>query len=592
MTYRAPVEEHLFVLDVIGELTALGHLDVFAHVDRELASNVLIEVAKLAEDEFYPLNRVGDAEGVTFQNGHVSLPPGSVEAYRKWIEGGWNGIEAPIAAGGFGLPLTLSALVQEQIFSANVAFSQIISLTAGAARAIAAHGSEALRSTYLPKLISGAWSGTMNLTESGAGSDVGALKTSASAAGDGTYRITGEKIFITFGEHDATENIIHLVLARIKGAEAGTGGLSLFIVPKYLVSDDQKILERNDVRCTGIEHKLGMHGSATCSLAYGDQDRCVGYLVGEPHAGIRAMFTMMNHARISVGLQGVGLSEIAYQKAARYARERTQSRPIGGGPTAVRIIEHPDVRRMLMIMRAQVEASRALAIYNSHLIDRSEIAGAHRDDRLTLRAELLTPCTKAYSTDVALQVSSLAIQVFGGIGFIEEAGVAQHFRDSRILPIYEGTNGIQALDLVRRKIRLAEGHVVEEMVRDIASSLSDWQSTELLEEGRARLAGALAVFEEATRYMLESSPSDSASGATAYLKIFSLLTCGWLMGRQAFAASARLGSGEISDDFLRAKIATAKFFLTQILPEVDALRSSALVGSNMIFSVGEDQFPQ
>lgn len=343
------------------------------------------------------------------------------------------------------------------MFAANVGLSQIMSLTAGAVRAIEAHGSDALKATYLPKMVSGEWSGTMNLTEPGAGSDVGALRTIAEPTDDGSYRIRGAKIYITFGEHDATKNIVHLVLARIVGAGEGTRGISLFLVPKFLPDAQGQPGKRNDVRCTGIEHKLGMRGSATASLSYGDDGECVGYLVGEPQGGIRAMFTMMNHARIGVGIQGVGVADIAYQKAARFAQERVQSAPLEGERTPVRIIDHPDVRRNLMMMRALVEASRSLAVYNSLQIDRGHAAAGDEARAASARAELLTPCTKAFCTDISLEVSSLAIQVFGGIGFIEETGIAQHYRDARILPIYEGTNGIQALDLVRRKLRLESG---------------------------------------------------------------------------------------------------------------------------------------
>lgn len=585
MTYRAPLAEQMFVLKTIGEIGRIAELPGFEHVDADVAAAVLDETRKLAEDELYPVNRVGDQQGSTWTDGSVRLPEGFAAAYAKWIEGGWNGTEAPEAYGGQNLPLTLSAIIQEQMFAANVALSQIMSLTAGAVRAIAAHGSVELKATYLPKMVSGEWSGTMNLTEPGAGSDVGALRTIAEPADDGTYRIKGAKIFITFGEHDATQNIVHLVLARIVGAGEGTRGISLFLVPKFLPDANGRPGKRNDVRCTGIEHKLGMRGSATASLSYGDEAACVGFLVGEPQGGIRAMFTMMNHARIGVGIQGVGVADIAYQKAARYAQERVQSAPLEGERTPVRIIDHPDVRRNLMKMRALVEAARALAVYNSLQVDRGQADGA------SARAELLTPCTKAFCTDISLEVSSLAIQVFGGVGFIEETGIAQHYRDARILPIYEGTNGIQALDLVRRKLRLENGETWQSLLREIDTAAAEWQRVPALAAGAVVLAEASAALRMTTERLLELTITDTASGATPYLRMFSLVTCGWLMGRQAAVAVDHLASADGDPDFLVAKISTASFFQQQLLTEVFALKYCVLAGSTPLFAIPDAQFP-
>jgi 3-(methylthio)propanoyl-CoA dehydrogenase len=584
MTYRAPLTEQLFVLETIGEIDQLGTLPAFEGMGSDVAAAVLDETRKLAEQQLYPINQTGDCEGATWTDGDVRLPAGFTAAYRTWIGGGWNGIEAPAQFGGHALPLTLSAAVQEQMFAANVALSQLMGLTAGAVRAIAAHGSDTLQAAYLPKLVSGEWSGTMNLTEPQAGSDVGALRTTAVPAGDGSYRIKGSKIFITFGEHDATENIVHLVLARIAGAPAGTRGISLFLVPKFLSDSDGRPERRNDVRCTGIEHKLGMRGSATASLSYGDNGACVGFLVGEEQGGMRAMFTMMNHARIGVGLQGVGVAAIAFQKAVDYARERVQSAAIEGDGSAVAIIAHPDVRRMLMTMRAKVEAARALAVYTSLQVDRGHADIEPTRVAAANRAELLTPCTKAYCTDVALEVSSIAVQVFGGVGFIEETGVAQHYRDARILPIYEGTNGIQALDLVRRKLRFDGGEAWRGLIHEIKEAANAWRATPELSEGAALLTRAAGVLRTTSERLLDGPMLDAAAGATPYLRMFSLVTCGWLLARQAEVAGERLSMGCGDSDFLCAKLATVSFYLTQLLPEVFSLEYQVLAGCKALFA--------
>lgn len=588
MTYKAPLAEQMFVLETIAGLGSFCELGGFEEVSLEMAAAVLEEAAKVTESLFYPANHVGDREEAKWVDGNVTLPRGFCEAYQAWVEGGWNGLEGSPDYGGQGLPLALSAPVQEQMFAANLSLSQIMSLTAGAVRAITAHGSDELKARYLPQLISGEWSGTMNLTEPQAGSDVGALRTSARKQDDGTYLISGSKIFITNGEHDAAKNIIHLVLARIEGAPSGTKGISLFLVPKFLVDEEGAPAERNDVRCTAIEHKLGIRASPTCSLSFGDEGRCVGYLVGDEHAGMRAMFTMMNHARIGVGLQGVGLAEAAYQKAVDYASERVQSAPINGGP-AVRIIEHPDVRRNLLTMRSKVHAARALAYYASACIDVGHSRSPDGPAAMA-RAELLIPCVKAFCTDVAVEVASTAVQVFGGMGFIEETGIAQHYRDARILPIYEGTNGIQALDLVRRKLRLnnAWGDLLDEIDLECAvASRSD--ALKNLEQGVAVLAHGNGVLRAVTQRILSEDLVDSAGSATPYLRMFSLVVCGWLMLKQARAAAERLEGEGADRSFLTAKLQTADFFLAEVVPATFELEHQVRAGASRLFTLSENQ---
>lgn len=594
MTYQAPIREQKFVLETIANIDELSNLPGFGDLSADLVSAIVDEAGKFAEEVWAPLNRVGDEQGAQWNDGTVTLPQGFQEAYRRYVEAGWGALAASPDYGGQGLPFALSLAVQESLTSANLAFSLCPMLTLGAIEALEAHASDALKQTYLVRVVSGEWAATMNLTEPQAGSDVGALKTRAEPLPDGSYRIKGQKIFITFGEHDLSENIVHLVLARTPGAPAGTKGISLFIVPKFLVNADGSLGPRNDVRCVSIEHKLGIHASPTCVMSYGDNDKCVGYLVGEENAGMRAMFTMMNHARINVGLQGVAIAERAYQGAVSYARERVQSARLGAATrTPVRIIEHADVRRMLLTMKARTEAVRALAYCNAAAVDRG-IHGTDEEMRKAARglADLLTPLTKSYATDTGVEVASLAIQVFGGMGFIEETGAAQHLRDARITPIYEGTNGIQALDLVGRKLPMDGGAHWQRLFQDIRGFAEGLPGEGAVAPLKAPLAEALSSLEEATQWFVKhaNQPDEVAGSATPYQRLFASVMCAYLLARQAVEAERRLAAGEGDERFLNAKIVSARFYIEQILPQDVALLGPVTRGSELLYALSEDQF--
>jgi 3-(methylthio)propanoyl-CoA dehydrogenase len=594
MTYVAPIADQQFALETIADIGSIAALPAFSEVSPELVEAILAEAGKFSEGVFAPLNRIGDTQGAAWKDGEVTLPAGYRDAYQQYVEGGWNSIGCSTAFGGQGMPFALATVVMEQIQSANMAFSLCPMLTAGCIEAIQAHGSDEQKQTYLAKLVSGEWTGTMNLTESQAGSDVGALRTKAEVQSDGTYRIKGQKIYITWGEHDCADNIIHLVLARLPDAPAGTKGISLFIVPKFLVNVDGTLGARNDVRCVSIEHKLGINASPTCTLSFGDEDACIGYIIGPENAGMRAMFTMMNHARINVGLQGVAIAERAYQHALWYARDRVQSAKFGGGRAAVKIIEHADVRRMLMTMKATTEAIRALTYLNAAAVDHAH-AGETEEDRAAGQglADLLTPVTKAYATDMGVELSSLAVQVFGGMGFVEETGAAQHMRDARIAPIYEGTNGIQALDLIGRKLPMDGGAHWKKLfgeIRDFISSLPKEGDLGLM---KPYLQDGIDALQTATVWILGNdakSMNDSAAGATPYLRMFGLVMGGYLLARQAHAASRKLAGNTGDPKFLKAKITTARFFIEQILPQAQALLGPITRGAELIYALDEDQF--
>jgi alkylation response protein AidB-like acyl-CoA dehydrogenase len=552
MNYLSPVAEQRFVLEHVAGIGTLARTERFAAAEPDMIDAILEGAGAFAAGEWAPLNRVGDTQPPQWRDGAVTMPPGFRAAYRAFVEGGWNTIATPVDFGGQGLPAVLGLAVAESLGTANMAFNLCPMLSSGAVEALVSHGSPELQAAYLPRLISGEWTGTMNLTEPQAGSDVGALRTVATPAADGSWRIKGNKIFITFGEHDLAENIIHLVLARTPGAPAGTKGISLFLVPK--VKPDGAT---NDLHCVSIEHKLGIHASPTCAMSFGDNDACAGWLVGEEFGGMPAMFTMMNMARLNVGLQGVEIAERATQQALAYARERVQSaRASAPGAGPVPIIQHPDVRRMLMTMSVQTQAIRALVYAAVAEADRASLGLAGAKERL----DLLTPLAKAHGTDIGCEVASLGVQVHGGMGFIEEAGAAQHYRDARIAPIYEGTNGIQAADLVGRKLARDGGVAMRSLVAEIRA--------EAQSDGLLTLVRDVDV---ATATLLEMDVDDRLAASAPYLTLVSVMVCGWLMEQQGRIARGLLEAGQGEDQFLDWKVASADYYLAQIAPRAAGL---------------------
>ncbi|WP_411338810.1 acyl-CoA dehydrogenase [Sphingopyxis sp. J-6] len=569
MTYTPPTTEQLFVLDHIARVDAMASHDKFAAATPDMVEAIVTGIGDFAAEVYAPLNRVGDVQNPKWDNGKVTMPPGFKEAYRQFVEAGWGSLDGPGEYGGQDLPFTLAAVVIEALGSANMGFTLCPILTAGAIHALMAYGTEEQRQTWLPKLVNGEWNGTMNLTEPAAGSDVGALRSTAEKVTEGEhaglYRIKGQKIFITFGEHDLTDNIVHLVLARTPGAPEGTRGISLFLVPKYRLDPAGNPTISNGVHCASIEHKLGIHGSPTAVMVYGDSEDCLGEIVGDEMGGMRAMFVMMNNARLMVGCQGVQIAERATQQAQRYAAERVQS-SLAGSPdrTPVTIDQHPDVRRMLWRMRAQTEAARALTYYAAAQID----FGKLDDEAAAMRAEVLIPLVKAHATDIGCEVASLGVQVHGGMGFIEETGAAQHYRDARIAPIYEGTNGIQAADLVGRKLGMAGGDLVRGLIDDIAHGAADFpELQQLVDACRA-----------VTDWMVNANTGDRLAGSYPYLTMLSTATCGWLMALQHKAAKTALDEGNGDAAFLEAKVASTRFYLQQIVPAATGLAPSALAG--------------
>jgi alkylation response protein AidB-like acyl-CoA dehydrogenase len=598
--YRPPLTDIFFVLDHLVGVQELCQLDPYKHVDPDTVKGIVEEFGRFVGDVIAPTNAEGDREGVRHDpaTGDVALPPALRKAYRQYVDAGWSGVAFPADYGGGGFPWVVGIVLQELFDSGNVALAMATLLTQGAIDLLMAHGNEEQREVFLPKLVSGEWCGTMNLTEPEAGSDVGALRTRAVRQGDGTYRITGTKIFISFGEHDLAGNIVHLVLARTPDAPPGTKGISCFIVPKFLVNEDGSPGVRNDVRCVSVEHKMGIRSSPTCVMSFGDGGGAVGYLIGRENDGMRCMFTMMNMARLSVGLEGLAVAERAYQDAVGYARERHQGRAPGSPPgTSSPIIDHPDVRRMLLPLTALVEAMRALVYVQAEGID---LATHHPDPDIRRyrqnQVDLLTPVAKAWCTDMGVEVASLAIQVYGGMGFIEESGVPQHYRDARIMPIYEGTNGIQAIDLVGRKLPMEGGGVVAEFLALIAML-----DPALLRAGaelgviRTHLAESLTELADTTNWIIRhgvKDPTEALAGATPYLRMFSLVTAGWLMAREALAARADLDRGATGAraEHLRGKITTATFFCEQILPQTRGLVDAVRAGSDAVMELPAEQF--
>ncbi len=570
MTFRPASTEQRFVLDHVTGMAELAAHPRFAAATPDLVDAIIDGVGQLAADLWAPTNRTGDTQPPELRDGNVIMPPGFKQAYQAYVDGGWGTLDGPVAYGGQGLPFALATVVLENLGTANMGFRLCPTLTVGAIEAIHTHGSDAQRAEYLPKLITGEWTGTMNLTEPQAGSDVGALRTTAEPQPDGSYRIKGTKIYITFGEHDLAENIIHLVLARTPGAPPGTRGISLFLVPKILPDGT-----RNDISCVSIEHKLGIHSSPTCVLSYGDRDACVGWLIGPEMGGMRAMFTMMNNARLNVGLQGVDIAERATQGALAYARDRVQSaRAATPGGAPVPIIEHPDVRRMLMRMAAQTQAIRALLYYAAGQVDRATLGL----DGAKARADLLTPLAKSHGSDIGCEVTSIGIQVHGGMGFVEETGAAQHYRDARIAPIYEGTNGIQAADLVGRKLAGDGGAEISRLIADILAEAGHPGVRQL-----AEACGAVA------RWMLAADVDDRLAGSAPFLTMLSVATCGWLMERQGRVAADMAARDAGNADFLARKQAVCAFYLEQIVPEALGLKAAATAGAAPLYALSAEQ---
>jgi alkylation response protein AidB-like acyl-CoA dehydrogenase len=589
--YVPPLDDIRFVLDEIVDLPALAKLPRYAHAEPELVHGVIDEAGRFVADLIAPLNEVGDRHhSRRNEDGSVTTPPGFSGAYRQYVAAGWGAVPFPAEHGGGDFPGLVATVIAELLAASNMAFSLCPGLTQGAIHLLLAHGSEELRETYLPRLVAGEWTGTMNLTEPDAGSDVGAVRTKAVPTGDGSWRITGQKIFITYGEHDLTDNIVHLVLARVPDAPPGTRGISCFVVPKVLVNRDGRLGDRNRVTCVSIEQKLGIHASPTCVL---DFDGAEGYLVGEPNAGMQYMFTMMNNARLLVAVQGLAIAGRAYHGAADYARERRQGRAPGApAGTASAIIDHPDVRRMLLTQKASIEALRSLVYFVAESIDRAESDPdpSERASRQEL-VDLLIPVAKGWGTDLGVELSSLALQVHGGAGYIEETGAAQHYRDARIAPIYEGTNGIQAIDLVVRKLPMRGGGVVADFFGRLdAIDVALEEGGAGLASIRDNLAAAVGTLRTATEFLADADVTSALAGASPYLRMFGLVTGGWLMARQAVAATRALDHGVGESPFLAAKVVTARFYCEQILAETSGLLLAVTAGASDLMALPPEQF--
>ena len=576
------------MLNHVAGLEEITKLDGYQHADPDTVALLLEEAGRFFADVMAPLNRIGDEQGSTLDDqGQVHAPDGFVDAYAKFVEAGWPGANLPEAWGGGGLPYTVGVVIQEMFRTSNMAFSLCAMLTQGAVEAVHRHGSEALQDTYLEKLVTGEWAGTMNLTEPEAGSDLGALRTKAIRRDDGVYRIFGTKIFITWGDQDLTENVVHLVLARTEDAPPGTRGISMFLVPKFIPDDQGRLGPRNDYRIISLEHKLGIHASPTCVISFGDKgEGAVGYLVGEEMKGMRNMFTMMNAARIGVGMEGLALSERAYQHARAYAHDRVQGKVIGDdGAGSVPIVEHPDVRRMLLTMKANVDAMRCLLYVTARSGDMMLHAGSEEEREYhSKRLALLTPIVKAWMTDLGVEMTSLGIQVHGGMGYVEETGAAQYFRDSRIAPIYEGTNGIQAMDLVLRKLPIDGGAVLERLITEMTGVLSEMSEHGDLGVFRDELTNAIQGLADTSAWLgsrlAAGEIEDALAGASPYLTQFGTVLGGWLMAVSAVAAKKE--PAEYDDDFLTQKVITARFYGEHLLPRANGLIETIKAGNSLL----------
>jgi 3-(methylthio)propanoyl-CoA dehydrogenase len=560
MSFTPPIAEQRFVLETVTGIGTLG-------VDGDIVDAILEGAGAFAAGEFAPLNRIGDTIGARWADGKVTMPDGFKSAYRAYVDGGWGSLDGPESFGGQGLPFSLATVVLEDLGAANMAFTLCPMLTVGAIEAVMTHGSDDQRAVYLPKLVSGEWTGTMNLTEPQAGSDVGALRTTATPNADGSFAIKGTKIYITFGDHDLTDNIVHLVLARTPGAPAGTKGISLFLVPKFRPDAGGAFTIANDVSCVSIEHKLGINASPTAVLSYGDSDDCRGWLIGPEMGGMRAMFTMMNNARLNVGLQGVQIGERATQEAIAYARDRIQ-----GGKA---IVEHPDVRRMILRMKALTQAARALVYSAAGCVDRAHAGDAAAKARL----DVLTPLAKAYGTDIGCEVASIGVQIHGGMGFVEDTGAAQHYRDIRIAPIYEGTNGIQAADLVGRKLTGDGGAALKSLIADTRAD----------GDGEIALGHLANTVEAIADWMLTADNDDRLAGSYPLLDMVAVLACGGLMARQDRAAAARVAAGQGDPVFLKAKRVVARYYLDHVVPEALGKAAAATAGAGLLYELSAEE---
>jgi len=594
--YRPPLRDVNFVLDHLVDLEGLCELPAYASLDPDTMKGVLEENARFVAEVIAPLNRIGDTVGSVFEpaTNTVRTPEGFIDAYRQYVDAGWGGVPFPEVYDGGGFPWLVGIVMQEFISSANMAFSMAPLLTQGAIDLLMHHGSEEQKEKYLKRMVTGEWTGTMNLTEPQAGSDVGAVRTKAVPQADGTYRITGTKIYISFGEHDMAENIVHLVLARTPDAPAGTKGISCFIVPKYLVNDDGSLGARNDVKVVSIEHKMGIKASPTCVMSFGEDDGAIGYLIGEENRGMSYMFTMMNNARLSVGLEGLSLAERAYQDALQYSQERRQGRAPGApaGEMSL-IIDLPDVRRMLLTMRSIIDALRAIIYVNAQALD---LAAHHPDEDVRQRnqelVELLIPVSKGFGTDMGIEATSLAIQVYGGMGYIEESGVPQHFRDARITSIYEGTNGIQAMDLVGRKLPMRAGGVMDDYLTQIGSLVAQLDDAGAEFAGiRDRIDESLTCVRTTVIWLMEHGIADvrnALAGATPFLRMFGLLVGARYLADSALAAKADIDAGNGDTEYLNARITVARFYCDNLLPGVLGLESAVTAGFEDLYAISNE----
>ena len=593
VAYKAPVKDIVFGYEVIDSYNVLNKIAAFSDFSEDIVVPTMEECAKFSEEVLAPINAIGDKQGATIDNGVVTMPEEFVDAYKKFSDAGWASISLPEEIGGGGMPITLSGGTLEILSTANLAFGLAPGLSAGAISAINFHGSQEQKDKFLPKLVSGEWTGTMNLSEPQSGSDLGTITTKAEPQEDGTYKITGTKVWITFGEHNMTENIVHLVLAKVPGSPEGTKGISMFIVPKFIINDDGSLGEKNNVSCISIEEKLGIHASPTCVMEY---DGSVGYLVGEENRGLTYMFTMMNEARVWVGGQGLACASGALQGAAQYARDRVQGRPVGMSKEDAKnstIMDHADVRRMLLTIKSYVDAMRYLMYDNQLMLDLEYFGEGELKEFGEERCGILTPITKAWISDLGVELSSIAIQVYGGMGYVEETGVAQYLRDARIAPIYEGTNGIQALDLIFRKLPLDNGQAMQRLLGDVNSVIDEMsQAGDVLSSMSEKLKVEVDKLSEVTLWlgskMLEGELVDASAGASPYIKMFGQVLGGYYMGKAALLATKKYE--ETGDEYYAEKITLSKFYIEQLLPLASGYASAVTAGKEDLYKIKAENF--